>query len=193
MPTLRRPQRRSDTARTVGDPRITSRVAVTCGKGDVTTRIAWGAVIPILAVSAVALAGCVPSNPMPVPTYEPSSSSTASPSPTSTGAAFVPNGTAEQNKAIFDETNSQFLFDHGMGDGRAIFDNLVALGFTKGDMELTPDTTALGIAVDSLIVSVRIGQDCLIGQFSAMGYTGMIEPVLGTGKCLIGTTRTVDW
>ena len=141
-------------------------------------------------VMVASLVACVPSRPMPVPTYTPSSSATAAPDQ---DPVLRPGEGAAENKAFFDQVADQFLFDHGMGDGRAAIDNLVAAGFRKEDMQVTPDTTALGIAVDSLIFSVRIKDECLIGQYSAMGYTSIIAPILGTGTCLVGVTRPIDW
>ena len=139
-----------------------------------------------------ALAGGVPGAPMPVPTYEPTGTASATPAPDAT-PELRPGESASANKPFFDKVAGDFLFSNGMGDGRAAIDNLVAAGFTKEDMQVTPDTTALGIAVDSLIFSVRIKNECLIGQYSALGYTSIIAPVLGTGACLVGTTRPIDW
>ena len=149
------------------------------------------ATLTVLAVTA--LAGCVQGAPMPTPT--PSASS--SPAPTSTSIPTTPElhpeGGAAANKQFFDLVNSEFNAAHGMSDGRSIIDNLVSNGFLKADMEVTPDTTALDIPVDSIVFSVRIKGECLIGQFSAAGYTSQQAPLLGTGKCLVGITRPIDW
>ena len=151
-----------------------------------------GAAALTVAVMSVVLAGCVQGNPMPVPTYEPTGTASATPGPAAE-PKLRPGEGAEANKPYFDKVAEQFLHDNGMGDGRAAIDHLVAAGFDKSDMQVTPDTTALGIAVDALIFSVRIRNECLIGQYSAAGYKGIIAPVLGTGNCLIGTTRPIDW
>lgn len=131
---------------------------------------------------------------MPVPTP---SESSPTPTPTSTSITtkpvLHPDGSAAANKQFFDLVNKEFNAAHGMSDGRSIIDNLVANGFVKTDMEVTFDTTALDIPVDSIVFSVRIKGECLIGQFSGAGYSGIQAPLLGTGTCLIGTTRPIDW
>lgn len=117
-----------------------------------------------------------------------------SPDPTS-APAFVPGGTAEENRPIFDRANQAFFIQAGnvIPDGRGVVDNLVSAGFDKKDMQITADRTAIDLPVDSLIFSVLQGDECLIGQFSALGYSTIIAPQLTTGSCLIGRTRTIDW
>ncbi len=144
-----------------------------------------------VALLVAALAGCV-GEPMPVPTYTPTGSATPSATPDA-DPVFRPNGSAAANQQYFDFVNQAWNNAHQMSDGRSIVDNLVAAGFTKADMEVTADTTALNIPVDGIQVSVRIKQECLIAQFSNAGYTGILAPVLATGKCLVGQTRPIDW
>ncbi|MDP3208874.1 MAG: hypothetical protein Q8M65_06975 [Rhodoglobus sp.] len=143
---------------------------------------------------ALTLAGCVGES-MPIPTYTPTS--TVSPTPsvpaTPTVPQFHPGGTAAANQQYFDYVNQGWSATYGMSDGRSIVDNLVAAGFTKADMEVTDDTTAINIPVDAIQVAVRIQGACLIGQFSAAGYAGIIGPMLGSGTCLVGKTITIDW
>jgi hypothetical protein len=151
-------------------------------------------IVPTAAVAALlsaALSGCVGGPGMPVPTYTPSGSSTATASP-SGKPALVPEGTAAENQAYFDSVNAAFYLRHGKSDGRSIIDNLIGAGFSKQDMEVTPDNTQV-TAADSIIFSVRVKGECLIGQFSSGGYDGTIGPILGTGGCLVGTTRPIDW
>jgi hypothetical protein len=89
--------------------------------------------------------------------------------------------------------NTKYHDANGQGAGRNIVDNLVDNGFSKQDMEVTPDSTAIGLAADSVVVSVRITGECLLGQFTPDKYVSSIEPLLGTGGCLVGKTRTIDW
>lgn len=146
----------------------------------------------LVAVAGVTLAGCaVTGDPMPVPTSEPSSSPTGG--AVERDPVLRPGQSAAVNQQFFDFINEKYASANGMGDGRTIVDNLVASGFEKADMEVTPDTTAINLAVDSIIVSVRINDECLIGQFSPSGYTGIVGPLLGTGRCLVGETRAIDW
>ena len=130
---------------------------------------------------------------MPVPTASESASATPSPSATPKRPLLHPESGAAANKQFFDLINKEFFAAYGMADGASIINNLVANGFAKADMEVTYDTTALDIPVDSIVFSVRIKGECLIGQLSAAGYAGIQAPLLGTGRCLVGTTRPIDW
>jgi hypothetical protein len=145
-------------------------------------------------VSALVLASCVQGAPTPVPTYTPTTSSTPTATPTPEPApTFVPSGTAQQNYEYFKHTVSLFHSANRMADSRRNIDNLVAAGFAKADMEVTPDQTAIGYDVDSILYSVKIGDQCLIAQVFPFEFTTDIAPVLGTGRCLIGQTMPIDW
>ena len=143
--------------------------------------------LPVVAMAAlvVALAGCVPT-PAPTPTAK--SSHSAAPKPT-----LDLNGTAAQNKAYFDYVNKKFIDEGGDLSGRPLIDNLVKAGFPKVDMEVTPDRTTVNLAADNVSFSVRLGQSCLIGQYGNTGYASTVQKLLSTGRCLIGTTRKIDW
>ena len=145
-------------------------------------------------VLAVALAACGGA-PMPVPTSTPSltASPTPSPTPVAKPPKFRPDGTAAANQQFFDYVNKTWADAYGMSDNQNIVNNLVNNGFTKTDMEVTDNTTALNIPVDAIQVAVRMKGECLIGQFSAAGYTGILAPMLGSGTCLVGKTITIDW
>lgn len=149
-------------------------------------------VVASATVLAVSLAGCIGGAPTPTPTP----TETPSPTPTATedaGPIIRPGESAAANQQFFDKVNTDFYAAHGMSDGRSIIDNLIAAGFRKQDMQVTADRTAIDLAVDSIVFSVRVKGECLIGQFSASGYRGEIGPLLGTGSCLVGTTRPIDW
>lgn len=146
----------------------------------------------VLAGSA-ALAGCVSSAaPAPSADPSPSASASASPSPTPDEPELNPEGSAEDNLAYFDAVNSGFLAGSPTPGGRPIIDNLVAAGFDKTAMQVTPDSTAIGGQVDSVQFSVRFGDQCLLGQSSDGGYVGAVGPAVGD-SCLLGVTRTIDW
>lgn len=144
-------------------------------------------------LALAALAGCVQAPPMPTPTMTP----TPSASPTSVRnepkPVLRPGGSAAANRQFFDATNAALQAAAGKSDGETIVNTLAAAGFDKADMEVTYDSTALGIAADSIIVSVRIGDECLIGQFAPSYYRGDLQPVLGSGRCLVGLQRPIDW
>ncbi|QYH35821.1 hypothetical protein [Salinibacterium sp. M195] len=152
-----------------------------------------GAVLALTVAAAVALSGCVAATPE--PTATPTAEASASPAPeaTPTGPILRPGEAAAGNRQFFDQLNTEYFDANGRGDGRSIVDKLVENGFNKQDMEVTPDTTAIGLATDSIVVSVRIKGECLLGQFTPDNYVSSIEPLLGTGGCLVGKTRPIDW
>ena len=144
----------------------------------------------LLAASAliVALAACTPTAPMPQPT-PPSESMSGAPTPSPT-PTIVPDGTAAQNKPYFDQVNRATIAEHGKRPkGRQFIAGLVAAGYDKADMELTPDTTSVNLPADSIQFSIRFGETCLIGQSGIMGYHSFTGPVISNGQCLLGTAR----
>lgn len=155
------------------------------------TRGARGVFAASAVAAVVVLAGCTMQAPTAVETTT-TSSPTAT--PTAEAIVLVPDGTAEDNKPFFDQVNAATAENADAG-GRDFIDALVAAGFDKGAMEVTNDATTLGDRAESIQFSVRWGESCLIGQFgpSVDGYHSTIQPVLGTGLCLIGDTRVIDW
>ncbi|GAA0956621.1 DUF6993 domain-containing protein [Frigoribacterium faeni] len=136
---------------------------------------------------SVGVVACTSTTPTPAP-------STSAPAATSTAApALRDDSPTDEAFTVFDQANRAFLDGGGATDGRSLVDNLVAAGFDKADMQVTSDTTSIGREVDSVQFSVLWGSDCLVGQAGSTGYASQIAPVLGTGLCLIGTTRTIDW
>ncbi|MGY3263332.1 DUF6993 domain-containing protein [Frigoribacterium sp. 2355] len=138
----------------------------------------------VLAV-AIPLVGCT-SSPEPSPT----SSSVA---PSTDAPPFSSTSTTAEALAHFDEVNAATVAANARPGGRAAVDALVAAGFDKSTMQVTADTTSIGRDADSVQFSVLWGQDCLIGQVSGAGYSSQTAPVLGTGACLVGSTRAIDW
>jgi hypothetical protein len=62
-------------------------------------------------------------------------------------------------------------------------------------MEVTFDATAADLAADSIQFAVRFKGECLIGQAgpASGGYHSVIAAQLATGRCLVGSTRQIDW
>lgn len=148
--------------------------------------------------SVLLTSGCSAVAPSTDPPSEPSAGATAAPTPTVTPppsdpVVLVPGGSAEENRTFFDTVNREVLAADPEAGGRAFVDALVAAGFPKGDMEVTEDTTAIGGDADSVQFSVRLGASCLIGQRGSSGYASVVAPALGTGRCLVGETRDIDW
>lgn len=139
----------------------------------------------VVVVLAVTLSACAPEPvvPMPVPTSSPSSSPSAEPDLSAAG-----------QRPLFDNTNNATVEELGSAaKGRDFIDALVAAGFDKGAMQLTPDKTAIGLDADNIQFSVQIEDECLVGQFGNTGYVSAILPAVETAGCLIGNTRPIDW
>lgn len=152
-------------------------------------------VVACVLVLGFSLVGCASTAPPPSP--KPSASVTsAAPSSAATPApvaSYRSDGTAQANKAWFDAVNTKLFAANGSANGRAIIDSLVAAGFEKAAMQVTPDKTSINGGVDSILFSVEIGDSCLLGQHGGGGYSSAVEPVLKSGLCLIGKTRAIDW
>jgi hypothetical protein len=144
-------------------------------------------------VLLLALTACT-SAPADEPAPKPSSSASASPTPTKApDPVLVPAGDAEANLPYFDFVNRRLLETVPTPNGQQLVENLVAAGFAKADMEVTPDVTVGSEAAETIQFSVRANGSCLIGQTGAAGYNALAAPLLGTGKCLVGKTRTIDF
>ena len=144
-------------------------------------------------VLVLALAACTAA-PGPAPTARPTStpSGTATPTP-EPDPVLIPTGDAEANLPYFDLVNKRLLDTVPTPNGQQLLENLVAAGFAKADMEVTPDTTVGSEAASTIQFSVRANGSCLIGQTGAAGYNALAAPLLGTGKCLVGKTRAIDF
>ncbi len=146
--------------------------------------------VAVAVAAVIALTGCVPTVPMPTPT----GSKSATPTPTPTPVLKLdPTGTAEENLPFWENLVEGMNNTYGMTDGSVMIQSLVDNGFNKADMELTPNETAIGERVDSVIFSVRFDGKCFIGQIFPDHYAAFLAPMLATGKCLIGTTRPIDF
>lgn len=146
----------------------------------------------LLATGLVAaLAACTPDELMPVPEV------TVTPSPGATEPPpepeLVPDGSAADNLPYFNAVNRATAEQGGALGGRDFIDALVAAGFSKAAMEVTPDRTSINAGADQIQFSVRVNGECLIGQYGGERYNGIVAPLLSTGTCLIGTTRPIDW
>ncbi|UUT35265.1 DUF6993 domain-containing protein [Microbacterium elymi] len=108
----------------------------------------------------------------------------------------MPDGTAQQNLALFREVTHAVWAGADRVHGRAYIDALVKAGFRKKAMQVTEDLTTVGNPAETIQFSVRWkdGQ-CLMGQVGP--ETGdpvtTVMPGLADGRCLLGTTRDIDW
>jgi len=132
------------------------------------------------------------------PQPEPTSSAPSAPAPSAgpEEVVFLPDGTAAENLPIFEATAQAVWDSEQRGEGRAYIDALIAVGFDREAMQVTNDLSTVGHAAESLQFSVRWGdEECLIGQVgpSTGELVVQVMPQLAEGRCLIGTTRPIDW
>ncbi|GAA0992555.1 DUF6993 domain-containing protein [Subtercola frigoramans] len=156
-----------------------------------------GIVVAVSVGAVFSLAACT-SAPSPQPTATTSTSAALVPSPSSSAApVYIADGTAAQNQAFFDFVNAGVVTTAAAAntpaDGVAFISALRAGGFAVADMQVTPDVTTVGVKADSIQFSVAIAGQCLIGQYGFGHYASVVVPALGTGGCLIGETRPIDW
>lgn len=150
------------------------------------------------AIVGLSLVGCAGASPAPTQTSAASPSATPDATPTAEPApepTLAPGLSASENLDYFDYLSRGVLRADKAAGGRAFVDALIAGGFDKKEMEVTFDRTQADLAADSIQFSVRINGDCLIGQNGPAtdGYHSMVADVLGTGTCLVGGTRQIDW
>ncbi len=153
---------------------------------------ALGAALAAVAL-ALTLAACGPITPMPTPPDSSASPSLDAGDENLPDAIpeFVPGGTATQNERFFAYTLEYYRANNGIGTADALVGVLINAGFDAAAMEVTPEYTAIGLAADSVIVSVRVGDECLIGQVFADRVASTIAAPLGTGRCLVGETHPI--
>ncbi|WP_157005977.1 DUF6993 domain-containing protein [Agromyces laixinhei] len=115
--------------------------------------------------------------------------------PVATAPEFHPELAATENLPYFDWVNAGVIAANAAAGGRDFIDALVAAGFDKAQMQVTADATTIGDPADSMQFSVVFQGECLVGQYGPKsdGYHGAVRPLLGTGTCLVGQTRTIDW
>ena len=152
------------------------------------------ALVLVAAAGAVALAACTPSA-EPVPTVSVSAEPTISTPAPSPAPTLVPEGSADDNLPLFASVVDAVAAGPDAASGRAYVDALVAAGFDKAAMQVTPDQSTVGNPAESIQFAVRWQDECLVGQVGpATGdpYT-VVVPVLAEGTCLVGDTRPIDW
>lgn len=140
----------------------------------------------------VGLVACTPN----VTEPPPSASPTPSVSPTVSGPTLLPDGSADDNLPLFTAVADAVWASDQRGEGRAYIDALISAGFDREAMQVTQDSSTVGNPAESLQFSVRWGEkECLIGQVgpSTGQVVTAVMPQLAEGRCLVGTTRSIDW
>lgn len=157
----------------------------------------WGALLGLAAVAAGVLAGCAPwGEPEETPEPEPTASAPADDaSAAEHDGKFNADGTASDNLDVFTAVMEKVWASDTRDQGATYVDALVEAGFDKSQMQVTEDYTTVQLAAESIMFSVKWGDECLIGQVGP--ETGdpiaSVQDVVGDGMCLIGNTRDIDW
>jgi hypothetical protein len=163
-----------------------------------TRRFGTSAALAMVGVAFVgSLTACAFTGPSPTvsPSVTPSASAAPRPTPTAAVPALRPELSATENLAFFDSVNLAVVAANGAAGGRDFIDALAAAGFDKSAMEVTADRTTVDLQADSVQFAVLFQGECLVGQYgpASGGYHGAVRPALGTGGCLVGETRPIDW
>lgn len=175
--------------------------------GAMTSRLGTTAVLALAgAAIVVGAAGCTAAPPVSERSSTPSTAAATSATggavgtdepaaPTEAPPSFRPELSADENLAAFDAVNLQVVAANASAGGRDFIDALVAAGFDRSQMQVTPDRTSVDLEADSVQFSVLVHDECLIGQYgpASGGYHSAVRPALGTGGCLVGQTRPIDW
>ncbi|QHC63107.1 hypothetical protein GSU69_10715 [Rathayibacter festucae] len=139
------------------------------------------------------IAGCTAPTAPPA-AESPSASAAPSTEEPAAPVALVPGGTAEENLPFFRQIVTAAAGSDPKTPGRSVVDALVAAGFAKESMQLTADETSVGLEADSVQVSVKASDACLIGQYGPKvdGVRAVVAAPIATGACLIGSTVPLD-
>ncbi|WP_311477488.1 DUF6993 domain-containing protein [uncultured Gulosibacter sp.] len=108
---------------------------------------------------------------------------------------FVPDGGAEANHAYFDATLKQLLEKKPGAGSKDLVNTLVEAGFDKSKMEVTSDTTPIGLDTTFVIVSVHMPDNmCLLGERGPDGsYASLVTKPISSGKCQLAKSIDIDW
>jgi len=151
-----------------------------------------------IATILIAVGGCTAVTPEPLATRTAATATpapTPTPTPTATPTAdptLVEGGTAGQNRPYLEFVITRELLNTPQPSSLFLVDTLVAAGFDRAALQVTEDTTRVGDPADSILFSVLINEQCLLGQVAQGAVTTELADVLGTGRCLVGRTLSLD-
>lgn len=129
----------------------------------------------------------------PTPPKPPRETITVPPEETS----YVEGGNADENFPIFVQTLDRVSRDDGVVAGREIVQHFESAGFDRSTMQVSRDRTRMDLDPESMFVSVRFGEDCLVGQLvmNDRSVSAEVMPAVGPSNdiCIIGLTQPIDW
>lgn len=169
--------------------------------------LVWGGVVVVLlAVGGYGLTGALQGLDLsPAPRASGPAASASSPSPTPSAsttptavslARFDPSAPASANLELFKRALDKAAQSTPASsvEGKTLTDALAGVGFSGAAMQQSADRTSANLQAPTLMVSVRVGAQCLVGQFvrSDASVSTEIAAPIQTGACLIGRQAPVS-
>lgn len=149
------------------------------------------AVAGSLALAVTLLVGCAPTASDPTPTATAAPTPTPTPTPTP-DPELVEGGTAGQNRPYFEFVLGGVLEATSQPTSQQLMTALVDAGFAREAIEITADRTRVNDPADSILISILIDGQCLLGQVIEGDLVTDLADVLGTGRCLVGRAASLD-
>lgn len=145
--------------------------------------------IPVGIATAIVLASCSTTAESTKPTSSPKSSDVAPTQKPKQAPEFVPDGSAKDNLAYFSWVVSQTLNGDVATDSVTVSQALSESSFAGSPIQYSFSRTAVGLASDSVSVSVEFAGECLIAQYgkAVPKLEAKVLPALPSGGCLLGT------
>lgn len=123
---------------------------------------------------------------------QPDSPERLKPVVSTTNPVYVPDGTASENLDFFTLTLQKYAESETDFNGRNIANSLLEAGFQRVDMQVTFDESVTQLPADTITVSVRFNEECLLGQVERKNrevYVFQTETVGPNNDiCIIGKT-----
>lgn len=151
------------------------------------------ALLPVIAVGvAISLAACSSAQ-MPVPgSSDPMSASASASEKPRNKPKLIADGTPKENLPYFlSIMNTAY---ESSGDANTTSEDMAAYlinaGFDASSMQISENSTALGLVPDAKYVATIFQGECMVGTWgsSMMAPTAVVLPVLPQGGCLLGGT-----
>lgn len=144
---------------------------------------------------AACLTACAPEAvPQPTASVSTSAGPVASETPTAEPPVLIADGTADDNRAVFEAALQRVWNADARMSSDAYVEALASAGFAKADMQITEDRTSIGEPADSIQVAVRWAGECLVGHLAPSQPAPVVEvmPIVAGETCLIGHTKPID-
>ena len=106
------------------------------------------------------------------------------------------NGTATENQTLFLQTLEVASAHEGQYTSQALAQYFIDAGFDPAVMQVSQERTRTDLEPESMFISARFGEECLVGQVvtSDRSFVGEVVAAVGpdSSLCLIGETVPVD-